>query len=265
MAELITDNITSGLTPQYIVPDSFRGYRGLTALQSTRAGGVSDGNFSSLNLGSNTGDMPRNIDENTRRLCAAGGIDQGMLVSSDQVHGTEILYAEKPGRYPGYDAFITDRKNLFLCIYTADCYPVLLYDPRHKASGAAHAGWKGSAGRIVIKTIEAMKRSFNSRPSECLAFIGTGISAEAYEVGREVAGEFPPAYRQRSLHPDEEEKYLLDLGMVNYSQLLEAGVPASNIDRSPFCSFRDRNLFFSYRRDQGKTGRMVSIIGFSEE
>ena len=90
---------------------------------------------------------------------------------------------------------------------------------------------------------------------------GTGISANAYEVDNEVANEFPPDTCKRSpLFPDK-EKYLLDLAMVNYQQLLASGIPASNIERSSFCSYGDEELFFSYRRDQGKTGRMVSLIG----
>jgi hypothetical protein len=259
--------ITAGRTapsnraPEYIVPDCFRHYRELTALQSTRNGGVSTGAYASLNLGINTEDSEAYVHENTRRLCAAACIDPESMVFSEQVHGTAILTAENPGSYCGYDALITNKKNLFLCIFTADCYPVLIYDPRNKVSGAIHAGWKGSAGSIVMKTIDAMQKQFNSLPGECIAYIGTGISTEAYEVGREVAMEFPSDCRRRSSILQHEEKYLLDLGMVNYRQLLASGIPPSNIECSPFCSVRDSNLFFSYRRDQGKTGRMVSLIG----
>jgi YfiH family protein len=252
------------MTPEYIVPNCFRGHQELIALQSTRKGGASNGVYSSLNLGSNTGDRRDLVYENTRRLCVAAGINPGQLVSSDQVHGTEILYAEKPGRYHGYDSLVTDKNNLFLCIFTADCYPVLIYDPRHNASGAIHAGWKGSAGQIVSKTIATMVVRFSSIPAECLAFIGTGISANAYEVDKEVAKEFPPDTSKRCTYSPDEEKYLLDLGLVNYRQLLSSGITASNIERSPFCSYGDKDLFFSYRRDQGKTGRMVSLIGVGQ-
>lgn len=246
---------------EYMVPDCFRQYDELIALQSTRNGGVSEGAYSSLNLGRNTGDLAENVHKNTLRLCAASGIDPNQLVCSDQVHGTAILTAEKPGHFQGYDALITDKKNLFLCIFTADCYPILIYDPRHNASGAVHAGWKGSAGRIVMKTIEAMQMRFNSVPAECLAYIGTGISAGAYEVGREVAMRFPADCGLQSPLGQENEKYCLDLGMVNYRQLLASGIPPLHIEQSPFCSVRDSNLFFSYRRDQGITGRMASLIG----
>jgi hypothetical protein len=253
--------IPTGVPPKYIIPDCFLEFSQLIALQTTRSGGVSHEPYSSLNLGINTEDCPQQVHENNLRLCTTVGINPERIVSSEQVHGTEILYAETPGRYYGYDAFITDRKNLYLCIYTADCYPVLLFDPYHNAVGAVHAGWKGSAGRIVMKTIEHMQTKFNSIPAECFAFIGTGISAEAYEVGPEVAKEFPQKHCQHSTLSQNEKKYMLDLSMVNYQQLIASGIPALNIERSPYCSYRDSDLFFSYRRDNGKTGRMASIIG----
>ena len=255
---------SSLLTDRYIVPDCFRPYRGLIALQSTRNGGISDGAFSSLNLGKNTGDLDARVHENIRRLCTSADINPECLVTAKQVHGTAILFAEKPGNYDGYDALITDKKNLYLCIFTADCYPVLIYDPRHNASAAVHAGWKGSAAGIVVKTIEAMKSRFNTLPEECLVYIGTGISHEAYEVGREVAQEFPTGSYQCSPRRNNEEKYLLDLALVNYRQLLASGISPSNIESSPFCSVRYIYLFFSHRRDQGKTGRMVSLIGITQ-
>jgi len=249
--------------PEWITPACFTRFPGVVALQSTRKGGVSSGEYATLNLGNNTGDQPELVRQNTIRLCRFAGIDAGMLVSSTQVHGTEILHADKPGRYEGYDAFITAKKDLFLCIYTADCFPVLLYDPGNQAVGAVHAGWKGSSGSIVMKTIRAMQRAFGSIPTECIAWIGTGISAAAYEVGREVALSFEPGEWQHSPESPDEEKYLLDLGRVNFHQLLEAGVPAQNIERSPFCSMINNDLFYSYRRDEGKTGRMVTLIGIT--
>ncbi|MEI7694217.1 MAG: peptidoglycan editing factor PgeF [Chlorobium sp.] len=252
---------TPGAANGYLVPDCFRNSPGLVALQSTRNGGVSKGSYFSLNLGKNTGDVPDLVLNNMQLLCNQLSINPERMVSSEQVHATRILCAEKPGHYQGYDAFITDQQNLFLCVFTADCYPVLIYDPRHRASGAAHAGWKGTAGMIVKKTMQAMQRRFDTNPEECLAFIGAGISVEAYEVGHNVASAFPPDCTRRLHHSLENEKYQLDLRMANYRQLLDAGVPASSIECSSYCTFRDNNLFFSFRRDQGVTGRMVSLIG----
>jgi YfiH family protein len=251
----------AGIPPQYIVPHSFREFSRLVAMQSTRTGGISSGPYSSLNLGINTEDSAENVHQNTLLLCSAIGIDPERMVSSVQIHGTEILVAEKPGRERGFDAFITDKKDLFLSIFTADCYPVLIFDPRHQASGAVHAGWKGSAGRIVMKTISAMQKNFNSIPSECFAWIGTGISSAAYEVGPEVADAFSSEFLSSASPSGESDKRMLDLRLVNYRQLLVSGIPSSNIEQSQFCSSVDSGMFFSYRRDNGTTGRMVSMIG----
>ena len=266
MTDLAAKQEANNVNPcGYLIPAIFSKYTGLVALQSTRAGGVSEGVYASLNLGSNTGDREERVYENTQRLCAAVSIDRKKMVRSEQVHGTEVLVAEKPGQYCGYDAFITNKENLFLSIFTADCYPILLFDPRHNASGAVHAGWKGAAGEIVIKTIDAMKKNFASIPAELIACIGTGISAEAYEVNQEVANVFRTDESRPSPFSMKEDKYLLDLRQVNFRQLLDAGIQISNIERSSFCSYRDSNLFFSYRRDKGTTGRMVSLIGVSSK
>ncbi len=255
---LSTDHLPS---PVYIVPDCFRDNTDLLALQSTRLGGVSEGPYSSLNLGGNTGDLPEKIQKNMLLLCSAAGIGSNRLVSSNQVHGTGILYAEEPGHHDGYDAFVTDKPDLFLCIFTADCYPVLIYDPKQRAVGAAHAGWKGTAGEIVMKTVAEMSARFNTEASDCLAYIGAGISAGAYEVGREVCERFPEEFCMTKILTDGGRKYFLDLGKANRRQLLNSGIPAENIECSPFCSFIDREMFYSYRRDNGMTGRMVSLIG----
>ncbi len=247
--------------PGYMTPMIAEKNPKLVALQSIRTGGVSHDRYNSLNLGNNTGDSAENVQENLIRLCQTVNIDHKRLVSSEQVHGTNILVAETPGRYHGYDAFITNKKNIFLCIFTADCYPILIYDPQHRAVGAVHAGWKGTAGNIVMKTVKAMLQQFHSRPEECFAYIGTGISCEAYEVDRAVAEKFPSNCRYPSACGGSNEKYLLDLSLINNQQLSASGIPEPHIEQSPYCTYRDSTMFFSYRRDNGITGRMVSLIG----
>ncbi len=248
-------------TPSYIKPIIIEKHTKLVALQSIRTGGVSHDNYNSLNLGNNTGDSAANVHENFIRLCKSINIDHERLVSSEQVHGTSVLMAEMPGHYKGYDAIISNKENLFLCIFTADCYPILIYDPQHHAVGAVHAGWKGTAGNIVMETIRAMQRQFKTCPDKCFAYIGTGISKEAYEVDRAVAERFPSDCRYTSGCAGNNEKYLLDLGLINHQQLSASGIPESHIEQSPYCTYRDSTMFFSYRRDNGITGRMVSLIG----
>ncbi|TCD48170.1 peptidoglycan editing factor PgeF [Chlorobium sp. N1] len=241
----------------FITPRTFPEDGQVLALQSTRRGGVSPEPWRSLNLGNNTGDEPERVRRNMRLLSAAAGFDPLRTVGSVQVHGTEVLHARQPGRHEGYDAFITDTPDLWLCIFTADCLPVLFYDPEHRAVGAAHAGWQGTAGEIAAKTLDAMRRAFGTRPGACRAWIGTGISGGEYEVGEEVAGRFP----ERCSAPASGGKRLLDLAAANHLQLVRIGVCEEHIERSPYCSKRDDRLFYSYRRDNGQTGRMASVIG----
>ncbi|MCF8217109.1 MAG: peptidoglycan editing factor PgeF [Chlorobium sp.] len=243
---------------EYIVPDLFRKIQNLVALQTTRCGGVSPHPYDSLNFGLNTGDSRENIEQNTLRLCHLLGITDNRLACSDQVHGTSIFHAIAPGFYPGYDAFVTAEKELFLCIFTADCFPVLLCDTETMSVAAIHAGWKGTAGHIVTKTIDVMRERFGSDPKNLLAWIGTGISQSAYEVDAGVA----EAFEKEHLAPSREYgKFNLDLAGANRSQLIKAGVPESQVECSALCTSDDAALYYSYRRDAGRTGRMLSMIG----
>ncbi len=240
-------------------PQIFAPYGSLVALQTTRHGGISPEPFASLNLGTNTCDDPANILRNREILCGHLGLEPSSLVTANQIHGTKVFHADAGGHRSGYDAFVTGERDVFLCILTADCYPVLLFDPEHEASGAAHAGWKGTAANVAAITIETMQEKFGTSPSRCRAYIGTGISGSAYEVGREVAARFNNKY----LSPTRDGRFLLDLAAANLDQLLEAGIPRNAIEVSPFCTVRNNKDFFSHRKEGGKTGRMISLIGIS--
>ena len=247
----------SGIEPVY--PSIFTGVAGIVAIQTTRSGGVSGAPLDSLNLGSHVGDDPAHVRENYRRLEAFLGIDAESIVTTGQVHGTEIAVVTAPGKLDGYDALITGKRGLFVGILTADCYPILVHDRRTGASGAAHAGWQGTAGRIAEKTVNAMRDAFGTRPADCLAWVGTGISGERYEIGGEVAARFDSRYLTPS--PSGEGKFLLYLSAANRDQLLDAGIPPTQVQCSEFCSYRDADRVFSFRRDNGKTGRMLALIG----
>jgi polyphenol oxidase len=249
-------------TIEPVYPSIFHAIPNLVAIQTTRSGGVSDAPLDSLNLGSHVGDDPAHVRENERRLGAFLGIDAESIVTTGQVHGTEIAVVTAPGRLDGYDALITNVRGLFVGILTADCYPILIHDRRTGACGAAHAGWQGAAGRIAEKTVNAMCDAFGTRPEDCLAWVGTGISGERYEIGGEVAARFDKRYLKPS--PSGEGRQLLDLSAANRDQLIEAGIPSSQVQCSEFCSFRDADRFYSYRRDNGKTGRMLALVGVRE-
>ncbi len=245
------------MTEPFIEPEVFRPFDDLTALQTTRHGGVSPAPWRSLNFGSATGDDPLNVKRNTERLCDMLGIPPRSLVTAGQVHGTAVVHAVEGGHYPSCDALVTATQGLFLGILTADCFPVLLHDPETGACGAAHAGWKGSAGNISGAVLEAMQSLFGSSVSSCHAWIGTGIGKARYEVGREVARRFDPAYAV----PSSPERFFLDLAAVNRDQLVEGGVAPEHIGVSRFCTAAHNRDFFSHREEKGTTGRMLSLIG----
>lgn len=158
------------------------------------------------------------------------------------------------------DALITDVEGVVLCILTADCVPVLLYDYKHKVVAAIHAGWKGTQAHIVNKTVDKMKEVFSSNPKNILAGIAPSIGSCCYEVGEDVAGHFfdtPEAFTKQG------EKYMLNLPYLNQQQLLNAGLKESNIEMSETCTACDVDRFFSYRKENGCSGRFMSMIGLT--
>ncbi len=225
------------------------------------------------------------------------------LVTLRQVHSDVIhAIAEKPAEAPKGDAAITRAPGLLLAVQTADCLPILLVDAKHRAVAAVHAGWRGTLSRIAEKTLGRMQMQFGTRPADVIAAIGPGIGACCYEVGHEVVQSFasqftaarqwfaaPPRSGFQKHAPSFDElatgvepmplKWLtmappghepppprmhLDLAAANRWQLLEAGVAAKNIIASALCTACRTDLLFSYRREKGRTGRMMGAVGLRE-
>ena len=160
------------------------------------------------------------------------------------------------------DALITNIEGVVLSILTADCVPVLLYDKKSKIVAAIHAGWKGTKANIVGKTIEKMINIFDSDPKDIVAGIAPSIGSCCYEVGEDVAKHFfdsPDAFKKQG------EKYMLDLPYLNQQQLLDAEVKIDNIEMSHTCTACEVERFFSYRKEQGCSGRFMSVIGLRGE
>ncbi|GGK24667.1 laccase domain protein [Deinococcus malanensis] len=231
---------------------------------TTRAGGVSTGVFGAprgaaasggLNLDDREDDS-RAVEENRRRLSAALGFSPASYARLTQVHGTDVITAQGPGLWTG-DALVTDRAGVLLAIGTADCYPILFEDPQAGVIGAAHAGWKGTLGRIAAHTVQAMTR-LGAAPERLKVAVGPGICGARYEVSPDVAGQFQQAGLGHAVLPNEGRVHL-DLAAANRSVLREAGVPEGNVWLSGRCSTEED--FYSYRRDAGRTGRMWAVIG----
>lgn len=179
--------------------------------------------------------------------------------------------AEKKNRLEGIDAVISNVPDVIMGISTADCIPVLIYDPEHHAAAAIHAGWKGTVKRIVEKSLVRMHETFGTNPAKCVAAIGPGISLESFEVGDEVGEAFVNEGfdienvsvrlpKMNVNHPTDEKRLHLDLKEINRCQLLSLGVLAENIEVSPIDTYTDERFFSARREQKGdvKCGRILS-------
>ena len=175
---------------RYQAIEIFSFHNKLLAVESTRLGGVSTQPYSSLNLGAFTNDRQDHIQNNKDVLYADIKIDGSQIASSFQCHGNEVLNVIEPGYYEGFDALITNKKDIFLQILVADCTPILLFDPQNEVVAAIHAGWRGTVNKIVQQTLEKMKDVFNTNPFDCLAYVGTCITQPFFEVDEDVALHF---------------------------------------------------------------------------
>jgi hypothetical protein len=226
--------------------------------ESRRNGGVGIYPYESLNLGLNTQDEIASVNVNRQIFFDLLNISSDQVVGGLQVHDDLILEAKQSGYFSGYDAFVTNQKALFLTIGIADCTPVLIFDPIHSAIGAAHAGWKGTAKNIASKTLLKMKELYGSEPKDCFVFIGTCIDTANFEVGEEVAEKFASEFVH--YFPNSNRPHI-DLKSANLQQLLDLGVSKENIEISEFSTVLDNEHYFSYRKENAQTGRLLAVIG----
>lgn len=171
-----------------------------------------------------------------------------------QTHSDHVLWVSKAGRPEDTDALITTTPNLCLCVKTADCIPVLVYDSKERIIAAIHAGWRGTVARIVSKTIQKMQ----SRPEDLHAIIGPGISLQAFEVGDEVHEAFQEAHFPMERIARKYQKWHIDLWEANRWVLEENGV--QDIHLAGLCTFNNLDLFYSARRETINTGRNLNGI-----
>lgn len=264
--------------PQYnnlLLFDLFGKEENIVHFTTTREGGVSRGAFASFNMGNFSDDNPLYIRENREILARMFFMDINRFIVPHQTHGTKVLTIDKEFLaldnasaieiLYGVDATITAEKDIFLCATTADCVPVILYDRKSKVTAAVHAGWKGTVGRIVEKTVIEMERQFGSSTADMIAGIGPAIAGSYYEVGDEVVERFhnegfdisdTTLFRKRT----SASRYHIDLKEINRRELVRQGVPEENIEKSSLCTFEREDLFFSARRQTGNSGRMLTGI-----
>lgn len=241
---------------------------------STRHGGFSTADFSSLNLGLHVDDDAGMVWQNRAAFFDGLGLYAGTMVTCQQVHGTNIAKVGKIDRgrgakvyadaIPDTDALITNEPNVPLLLFFADCTPILIADPVKRAIGVAHGGWKGTVGGIAMKTVEAMRIAYGCNPANMLAVVGPAIGPCCYEVGKEVVDKFKDAFPEMvdEIFSDgsADGKAKLNLWRCNELQLIKSGLEAKNVQSANVCTSCNNQQFFSYRADKGKTGRIGAVL-----
>ncbi len=239
---------------------------------STRFGGVSNGIYESMNLSFSLGDIHDNVLENYRRFCDSADIEYTRLVFSRQTHKTNIMVASeadcgkgiiKARDYDDIDAVITNQPGVPLCTHYADCVPIFFLDPVKKVVGMAHAGWRGTAAEIGLKTVRKMEEVYGCRTEDILAGIAPCISKCCFEVDDPVIDQMKLIEGidlSAALTVKGGGKYMLDLKEVNKMILLKAGLKNENISVSDICTCCQSDAFHSHRATGGRRGSLAGII-----
>jgi hypothetical protein len=235
----------------------------------TRFGGVSQGPYRSLNFDPNGGDSRENIEQNKEILGEALEVDPKSIFLANQVHGDQVLVLEeKPkdngDQYPylDFDAIITHIKGLAIGVLTADCLPIMLYDPVEEVIGIIHSGWRGSCLNIAGSVIQKLKKTYGVKLKNLLVGIGPCIGDCCYEVDLKVVRSLKNTTSRWKdfMKPVRTNKYYMDLVGLNIYQLVKAGVPQENIVRVNACTCCNSKIFFSHRAHRGRTGRQLNFI-----
>ena len=247
----------------------------ITHAFSTRKGGVSQQEFSSMNLNFNRGDSDEAVLENYHLFCTAAGFDFHKLVASAQDHHTVVrrVTSKEAGigiwrsrDMQSVDGLITNEPGVVLVTYYADCVPLYFVDIGKKAIGLAHAGWRGTAAGMGAHMVKAMQTEFGSNPKDTIAAIGPSIGPCCYEVDSPVyekvmaLTEIAP---YQCLQPKGEGKYMLDLWEVNRRIIQHAGVPEKNITVGKVCTCCHSNLLFSHRVMGAQRGGMAAMMALN--
>lgn len=239
---------------------------------STRLGGVSEGDFASMNLCFNRGDSDKDVTENYHRICDSVGFDFSTLTASVQIHEANVRRVSslnrgvgiyKPQDETSVDALITNDRQVTLVTYYADCTPIFFVDTVNKAIGLAHAGWRGTVLDIAGNVVRSMTAEFGTVPEELICAVGPVIGKCCYEVSEECKSEFSKLFSPDSgvITPAETcGKYMIDLALANKLLLIRSGVKKDNIVLSDLCTRCNSDLLWSHRATGGKRGGMCAMM-----
>ncbi|AIN90927.1 hypothetical protein P053_01222 [Brucella abortus 01-4165] len=236
----------------------------------TRKGGVSDGIYTSLNIGNRSNDAPEKIAENRRRVAESLGVAPDHLVTVYQIHSPDVIHVTEPfgNPRPKADAMVTNVPGIALGALSADCGPVLFADHQAGVIAAAHAGWRGAFTGVLENTIEAMI-GLGAKRENIVAVLGPTIGPDNYEVGPEFYAEFigkDPNYAAYFRPSEKPEHYLFDLWTFITDRLTKAGVQADALRQ---CTYANEEQFYSYRRathrNEPDYGRQIAAIAIIED
>lgn len=283
-----TTKIIFGEVP-YVSLNIFEKYDEVLASFSTRFGGVSEGQFSTMNFCTSLGDSIDNVRKNFELYGKASRHNNFML--SKQTHTTNVLKVSeehigmgltKEMTYDNVDGLVTNMKGVTLSTFYADCVPLYFYDPVNKAIGLSHAGWRGTVGNMVESTLNVMKKEFNTNPEDVISAIGPSICVNCYEVSSDVAYEFINAFEisediivnikdntdiddkamdmNRIIYKGENDKYFLNLWAANYINMVKSGIKPENISIPDMCTNENKDILFSHRGLNGKRGNLGAFL-----
>ncbi len=283
-----TTKIIFGEVP-YVSLNIFEKYDEVLASFSTRFGGVSEGQFSTMNFCTSLGDSIDNVRNNFELYGKISGHNNFML--SKQTHTTNVLKVSeehigmgltKEMTYDNVDGLVTNMKGVTLSTFYADCVPLYFYDPVNKAIGLSHAGWRGTVGNMVESTLNVMKKEFNTNPKDIISAIGPSICVNCYEVSSDVANEFMNAFEiyedsivnikdntniddkamdmKRIIYKGENDKYFLNLWAANYINMVKSGIKTENISIPDMCTNENKDILFSHRGLKGKRGNLGAFL-----
>ncbi len=235
----------------------------------TRLGGVSQGPFRSLNFDPHGGDSRENILQNKLILGSALELDPDRIFLANQVHGDQVLILnEDPSdgaskfHHLDYDAILTQQKGVAIGVLTADCLPIMVYDPVQGVIGIVHSGWRGTCLNIMGNVVSKLRKVFNVEPDNIVVGLGPCIGDCCYEVDVKVVRSIKNSTNRwkEFIRPLKANRYSLDLVGLNIHHLLQAGIPQTNIVRVNACTACNSKIFFSHRASRGKTGRQLNFI-----
>lgn len=238
--------------------DAFRSLEDVSCAVATRAGGVSSGPYFGLNLGSGTGDKLELVEENLALFCGAMGAEAARLARMQQRHTANVAVLESGGAAPteNTDALVTAVPGLPLLALSADCALTCFYDTKRKVIGVAHSGWRGAFLGIYAATLNVMKMRYGTEPGDVTAGVSPMISAANYPVREDFLEKL------KAFYPGGEDKRFLTmkdgLHFFNLREVLRTQLETLGVKNHEFmhlCTYAEKELFYSWRRDGGKTGR----------